>query len=122
MRSCVATAFCSNALMDDKDYRKQVLDAQQRILKAFDDIDPDVVEAELSQGALTILAKGKKIIVSPQPPVKQVWLAAANLGIAVHFDWHPDSQKWIDDKGKGLELYAFTSEVVQKACGLSLTF
>jgi CyaY protein len=103
--------------LDEKTYRKMVSDAFERILKVFDSVDPDVAEAELGQGTLTILARGQKLILSPQPPVRQIWLAAAALGRAVHFSWNESAKKWLDDKGQGLELFRYTEEVLEKTAG-----
>lgn len=104
--------------MEEKDYRIKVNEVFNRISKAFDQVDPDVAEAELSQGSLTILAGKNRTILSPQPSVRQIWLAAAALGIAAHFSWDDQSQKWMDDKGLGREIYAFTREVLEKSTGL----
>ena len=102
--------------MEDKIYRREINEVFQGIVRAFDSVDPDVAEAELSQGTLTILIGGKKTILSPQPPLKQIWLAVASEGIAVHFA-RDESGHWMDDKGKGLELYAFTESVLKKLTG-----
>ncbi len=109
-------------VLDDKDYRKKVSEAYARVAKAFDAVDPDQAEVEQSQGALTILARqGKvKIILSPQPPVKQIWLASASQGIAAHFSWNFEKSQWLDDKGKGLELFAFVSDCVSKTAGVNV--
>lgn len=108
-------------MTDDKEYRQQVGAIFSAMAKKIDACDPDVIEAELSQGVLTVLTKGVKTILSPQPPVRQIWLAAAAQGIAVHFSWDAAKNAWMDDKGKGLELYAFTEEVLKKASGLSVS-
>ena len=103
--------------MEDKIYRQELNRIFQGILHAFDNVDPDVAEAELDQGTLTILVRGKKTILSPQPPVKQIWLAVASEGIALHFSKDPTSGAWMDDKGQGHELYAFTESVLKKLTG-----
>lgn len=109
--------------MEEKDYRKKVNEAFERIVKAFDEIDPDVVEAELSQGALTLTSRAKsKTVLSAQPSVRQIWLAAAAQGIAAHFNWDAASGTWRDDKGKGYELFAFLSDVVHRAADLRVSF
>jgi CyaY protein len=104
-------------MMDDKQYRKMVSEIFSGISAAFDNVDPDIAEADYSQGSVTILSKGTKTIISPQPPVRQIWLAAASQGLAIHFDFDPEAGLWLDDKGHGYELYAFTEEVLKKICG-----
>lgn len=109
--------------MEEKEYRLKVKESFERILAAFDDIDPDVVEAELNQGALTLTSKStSKTILSAQPSVRQIWLAAAAQGIAVHFNWDVAREQWIDDKGQDLELLSFLSGVIEKAAGIKVKF
>lgn len=105
--------------MEDKDYRKEVGTIFQGMLKRLDVIDPDILEAELSQGTLVVVSKGKKTILSLQPPVKQIWLAVASEGIALHFTRSAKGE-WMDDKGQGHELYAFTERVLSKLSGQSI--
>ena len=106
--------------LSDSEYRKKVSDVYARISRAFDTVDPDVVEAEVANGTLTLLCKGSKVIISPQPPVQQIWFAAAALGKAVHFSWDEESKAWKDDKKQNLELFAYTAEIVQKVSGLKV--
>jgi len=106
--------------MEDKEYRQQVAVIFEHLAASFDMVDPDLAEAELSQGALTIATGKSKIILSPQPPVQQIWFAAASLGVAVHFNYSADSDKWTDDKGRGLELFSYLEEVLEKTAGLRL--
>ncbi len=107
---------------DEKIFRTRFREASARVAKAFDDVDPDIVECEDSLGSLTLLTPKGKIIVSPQPPVRQLWLAAASQGIAAHFDWDEGSGRWLEDKHKDREFFAFLAEVVQKASGFRPTF
>ena len=109
-------------MLDEKSYRIRVNEVFARISKAFDAVDPDVVEAELSQGSLTLTTGGGKVktILSPQPSVRQIWLAAAQQGLAVHFSFNEGQGKWMDDKDRGFELFAFTQDVVKKAAGVDI--
>jgi CyaY protein len=107
--------------MEEKQYRQLVDDAFHRISIAFDAIDPDLAECEYSQGAVSIsFANRTKCILSTQPSVRQVWLAAASLGIAHHFNYSESEKKWLDDKGKGVELISFVQKVVKDAAGVDL--
>jgi len=59
--------------LSDTDFRKKVNDTFQGILDQFDEVDPDLIEADLNQGSL-ILSDPKrkfKYILSVQPTV---WL------------------------------------------------
>lgn len=105
-------------MMEEKLYRSRVLEVFKSLEKAFDHVDPDVAEAELSQGALTVTTGKSRTILSPQPSVRQIWLAAAHLGLAVHFSFDEDRAAWFDDKGYGWELFAFFQECIFKAAGI----
>jgi len=107
--------------MEEKDYRKKVSEIFNRLANSVDSVDPDIAEAELSQGSLIILTGKTKTILSPQPSVRQIWLAAAALGIAAHFSFDEKSEKWLDDKGQGLELLTFTADVLKKTAGIELS-
>ena len=99
--------------MDEREYRLLVDDTLARIDAAYADVDPDLVECTISQGALTLLFKdGTKAIVSPQPPVRQMWLAFRDR--AWHFDRQGDD--WVDAKG-GVGLYRQLEAITQTAAG-----
>jgi len=103
--------------MDEKVYRLKLKEVYDCVERAFESMDPDDAEVDVAQGSCTILARGKKIILSPQPPVRQIWLAAANLGTAVHFNFDAASSRWMDDKGKGLELFESVEQAVFATLG-----
>jgi CyaY protein len=107
-------------MIDEKQYRALVDDLFRSVLKAIDVQDPDLIEADQAAGVVTVLLgeKRAKIILSPQPPVRQVWLAAAHLGVARHFSFV--GEQWIDDKDPGLELVAYFKKLVFDGVGLSL--
>lgn len=93
-------------MMDEKIYRSLVTETFARIEKVFENVDPDLAECENVQGALTITLAGRsKLIVSPQPSVRQIWLAVASQAKAYHFSYDESSKKWLDDRGDGLELF-----------------
>jgi CyaY protein len=113
MRAKVITQL----VMDEKAYRNLVDATLAHIDSAFADVDPDLAECSISQGALTILFPGGlRAIVSPQPPVRQMWLAFKDRGY--HFDW--DGARWRDDKGAGLELYALVAEITRATSGVAV--
>jgi len=87
-------------MMDEQDYRSLIDATFRHIDDAFGDVDPDQAESNLSQGAVTIVFPGGvRCIVSPQPPVRQVWLAFRDR--AWHFNYDASSRKWMDDRGQG---------------------
>jgi iron donor protein CyaY len=93
-------------MMDEKTYRGLVSETFGRIEKIFENIDPDVAECENVQGALSItLADRSKLVVSPQPSVRQIWLAVASQAKGYHFNYDGGSKKWLDDRGGRLELF-----------------
>lgn len=107
--------------MDEKEYRKQVEKVYRKLEDAFDTVDPDLVELENSQGALTLLFADKtKCILSTQPAVRQLWVALASKGVALHFNYDPQKDSWFDDKGKNVELFAFVKQAVKDSAGVQL--
>lgn len=102
-------------MIEEKIYRQLVDDAFHRIDAAFEDVDPDLAESSSSQGTLTILFNGKlRFILSPQSPVRQIWAAFKDR--AWHFD-REESGRWIDDRGRGIELYQLVEDVTREAVG-----
>jgi iron donor protein CyaY len=107
--------------VEEKEYRSLVADAFSRIEKAFETVDPDIAECENASGAISItLSGGSRIVVSPQPHVRQIWLAVASQGKAYHFDFSVESKNWLDDKTQNLELFGQITQAVKKATGLSI--
>jgi CyaY protein len=109
--------------MTESQFRQLAKAVYDRIEAQFDEIDPDQVECEVAQGALTLtLADGARWVLSQQPPVRQLWLAVASKGRAYHFDYDPASGTWRDDKGQGLELLEALSGLLAEVAGLRVRF
>ena len=53
-------------------------------------------------------ASGKKAVLNTQRPTRQLWLAANAR--AWHFGWDDASKTWRDDKGEGVELFAYLGQ------------
>jgi CyaY protein len=99
--------------MDEKTFRTMANDVIERVRKALDVEDPDVVEAVLDAGVLKIqFPGGTPYVLNLQPPVREVWLAADRS--AWHFRYEGD--RWIDKKG-GRELYAVLAELLANKLG-----
>jgi CyaY protein len=102
--------------MTEADFRKTMQVTLDRIEKAFSEVDPDIAECEQALGSMTItFADRSRCIVSAQPSVRQLWLALAARGTAYHFNW--DGTRWLDDKGKGIELMSFLEGYFQDLTG-----
>ena len=103
-------------MMEEKLYRQIIDDVFHRIDSAFEDVDPDLAECTLSQGTLSILYQGKlRFILSPQTPVRQVWAAFKDQ--AWHFDRDPLTGRWLDDRGRGIELFKLVESTTREAAG-----
>lgn len=109
--------------MSESEFRALAKAAYDRIDAGFAEVDPDQVECEVSQGALTLtLASGARWVLSQQPPVNQLWLAVASKGRAYHFDYEAAPGHWKDDKGEGLELLSHLEQLLLEEAGLEIRF
>ena len=106
--------------MDDVTYSAAVSRIFRRLVKACDAADPDRLECDATGDMVTItgLKSGEKVIVNTQRAVQQIWVARKSEG--VHFSLGADD-RWLDDKGKGLELVAWIAECVETATGERLS-
>lgn len=103
-------------MMEEKRYRQLVAETYKTIEKAFDDVDPDTVELSRAGDVITLLfPDGMRCLISPQPPVRQIWVAARTN--AHHFNHDAATSTWIDDQGKGLELMTYLRELVRREVG-----
>src|SRR5271165_3201704 len=104
--------------MDETRYNQLVAVAFQALMRALDKVDPDLVDAESTGDMVTVTsASGQKVVVNTQRAARQIWVAGKGLGL--HFSFAPDG-RWMDDKGKGLELFAFVRDAVEAAAGVRL--
>jgi CyaY protein len=106
--------------VDDTTYNGLIATAFKRIVKGLDDTDPDVLDV-VSTGDkidITHVPSGEKVVVNTQRAIWQIWVAGKGAGI--HFSHQPDG-RWLDDKNKGYELFAWVSDCVNALSpGLSL--
>jgi CyaY protein len=106
-------------MIDESQYNLQIAAVFHTLMKASDNIDPDILESSTSGDMVALTAaSGQKCIVSTQRAVRQIWVAGKGLGI--HFSFDEASQNWKDDKHQGLELYQFIQDVVKTISGTSL--
>src|SRR5439155_17775204 len=102
----------NNAMLDESAYNQLVSAAFKKILAAVDEADPDQIDADSTGEMVTLTASsGEKVVVNTQRAVRQIWVAGKGSGI--HFSY--DGSRWLDDKGKGLELFAWVKECVRAA-------
>lgn len=107
------------SLPDESLYRRLVDETFQMIDEAFEDVDPDVVESSFGQGTLTLLfADGKRCILSPQAPVRQIWVAFKDR--AWHMNLDEATGHWVDDRGQRLELFKLVEDITRQATGLEI--
>jgi CyaY protein len=105
----------------ETDYRKRVQDTYDKIERAFENVDPDIAECESIMGAMTItFADRTRCILSAQPSVQQLWVALAAKGTAFHFNFDSKTEKWMDDKGKNIELIAMLETYFKEATGIEI--
>ncbi|MCF7201446.1 iron donor protein CyaY [Pseudomonas oligotrophica] len=100
-------------------YHDLVDAAQQRIEDAFDDSGLDV-DLENAGGVLTVrFANASQLIVSRQPSMRQLWVAARSGGF--HFDFDEDEQAWLCDSS-GERLGELLERATREQGGEALDF
>ncbi len=104
----------------DAAYSASVSSFFKRLIAAVDAADPDFVECDSTGDMVTITGarSGAKVIVNTQRAVSQIWVAGKGEG--VHFSRAADG-RWLDDKGKGLELGPWISDCVREAAGVAIS-
>jgi CyaY protein len=107
--------------MDESTYQELADKAFRAIGDAFEDVDTEVVDCEIAGDVVTLtLRGGKKCIVNTQRPARQIWLAASAR--AWHFSWDANAGRWLDDKGRGDELFATIARIVKDEAGADVRF
>jgi CyaY protein len=105
--------------MDEPRYLRLVDDTFKKIQDALEDVDPDDVEAYAAGDVLTITFRDRsKCVVNTQRPTRQVWLAARSR--AWHFNYDEPTGRWVDDKGRGDELFATLGDVIKTTTGVEV--
>ncbi|GAC1351798.1 MAG: iron donor protein CyaY [Polyangiales bacterium] len=103
--------------MDESTYQQRVADAFRRIEDAMEEVDTTDVDLTFAGDVLSLTLKsGVRCVVNTQRPTRQIWLAArAN---AWHFSFDASTSSWLDDKGRGDELFATIAKIIQAESGL----
>ena len=107
--------------MDESTYQKLADSAFRAIGDGFENVDADLVDCEVAGDVVTLTLRGKKkCIVNTQRPARQIWLAASAR--AWHFSWDESAGRWLDDKGRGEELFATIARIVKEEAGADVRF
>jgi CyaY protein len=92
---------------------------QESVEDVFDDTSMDV-DLENSGGVLTVrFANGSQLILSRQPALRQLWVAARSGGF--HFDYDEGGQLWLCD-ASGERLGELLTRVTLEQGGEALEF
>ncbi len=106
-------------MLEEPRYLHLVDDAFKKIQDAFEDVDPDDADAYAAGDVLSITFRdGSKCVVNTQRPTRQIWLAARSR--AWHFAYDEPTGRWLDDRGRGDELFATLRAVVRESSGVDL--
>jgi CyaY protein len=106
--------------LDEKTYRHILDDVFARIDRAFENVDPDVAEVSISQGALTITFDGKqRFMLTPQPSPRQLWVAFRDR--AWHFDYDQPTGRWLDDRGQGVDALKLIEDTTRDTARVDIT-
>jgi CyaY protein len=105
--------------MDESTFQQLADQAFRAIGDAFDDVDTELADCEVAGDVVTItFPGGKKCIVNTQRPTRQLWLAANAR--AWHFSWDEAARRWVDDKGRGDELFATLARIAKESAGVDV--
>jgi CyaY protein len=111
-------------MMDESRYQKLADVALHAIENLFEEVDAEIVDVERAGDVLTLTFVDRtKAVINTQRPTRQIWLAANAR--AWHFDFEePNAQsatgRWMDDKGRGVELLAQVAAIVKDSAGIDV--
>ncbi len=105
--------------MDEVIYEQRAAAAFRQLMDLFEDVDPDEADLESTGDVITIgFAQASRLVINTQRPARQIWLAGGKR--AWHFSFDEPSGAWLDDKGRGHELFATIRSLVHEAADLTL--
>ena len=105
--------------MDESLYNQLAAKVFKQLMASLDQVDPDLLDSDSTGDMVTITAfSGEKCIVNTQRATRQIWVAGKGQGI--HFTYDEAQSRWLDDKNRGLELFAFIHEAVESLSGAKL--
>ncbi|MGE0709995.1 MAG: iron donor protein CyaY [Planctomycetota bacterium] len=110
-------------MIDEASFDKAAAKTLERIVVAFDEVDPDQVEASPSMGVVRLeFGSGRRSwVVNSQRGSLQIWLAAEQR--AWHFSGEGDASepRWVSPK-TGEELFQTLSGLLAEHEGLTVSF
>jgi CyaY protein len=105
--------------MDEPEFERRAAEAWKRVIDLFEDVDPQDADVEQAGDVIRIdFRGGQRVVLNTQRPARQLWLAGG--AHAWHFTYDPAQDRWLDDKGRGVELYAQLAAMAKQAVGLDL--
>ena len=108
----------ADAIIDEKTYRDLLDQTYARIDAAFEDVDPDLAEVSLAMGTLTINFGNLRMMLTPQPSPRQLWIAFRDR--AWHFDYDTTKARWLDDRGQGIEVSELIETTTHQVAGVAI--
>lgn len=103
--------------MDESRYLDLAKKAFDRVVRAFDGVDPEDCDLDAGGDVLTFTCRDRvKLVLNTQRPAREIWLAGAAR--AWHFGWDEPSQAWIDRKRQNAELFATLNTLLREHAGL----
>lgn len=106
--------------MDESRFQQLADAAFRRIEGMLEDVDAEQVDVERSGDVITLtFQNGRKAVVNTQRPTRQIWLAANAQ--AWHFSFDEASDKWVDDKGRGVELLGQLAAIVKEQANVDVS-
>ncbi|HKP61149.1 MAG TPA: iron donor protein CyaY [Polyangiales bacterium] len=105
--------------MDESEFERRAAEAWKRVIDLFEDVDPEDADVEQAGDVIRIdFRGGQRVVLNTQRPARQLWLAGG--AHAWHFSYEPQGDRWLDDKGRGVELYAQLAALAKEAAGIDL--
>ena len=101
--------------LTEAEYEARALPELRALIDAFDRLDLDGLDPELSNDILTLdFGAGGRFVVNSHRAARQVWMAADHT--AWHFDWDPERSAWVAHKTDD-ELWSTIERVVGDKLG-----
>ena len=108
-------------MMDESTYQRLADAALKTIVDAFEDVDSEKVDVDTVGDVVTLtLSGGRRCVVNTQRPARQIWLAANAR--AWHFSWDAAGERWLDDRGRGDDLFGTIARIVKDGAGVEVRF
>ena len=105
--------------MDEPHYLELAESTFKSIEAALDAADAEDVDCERAGDVLTLTFKdNRRCVLNTQRPTRQLWLAANAR--AWHFSYDELAGKWLDDKGKGEELFSTLAVIIKAQAGIDV--